>query len=1062
MTSIMTATQNPKSYPVDYGYHGAAEILDKIYCALHHTDIESFSELNISQQQISSALKLAHLFPESALSDPIYVQALDLGKGQLAYELISVLITIDDVDLNSVDAIGQNLLHLVLRSHGIANERKAQLITMLVQHGVNLYKQDTLGVSPLLLLLNRDNDGLQCCRQQVLTTLTSSAPESFKQFRVNDDLLLNYMTLHASEFSPQAVALVYKYCNDDGLDGNSNVALIQALSTTCTPRELESYKLAIQQILSDSEPTSQDLTPNLTSYQTIDSEFSFSPPVTGYQPFVKPQIQTVQSDKFADRTLTKKNARFYGHKFIERVKGAPKKLKQKAQEIRSRFDSNFHRKDDTLSLVKFRAPSPQQRVVAVDTENRRHGFVPILFESTQHTQRLKHEIAQSELDNLSEANKLPTKKIEKKRQQLQQSSETVMPSVCSGHVCNQRKIATSKYKLARKHSLKAQQQNRLVSAAETLPQRRKTQRVSVTSQLSNGLPKACLSSSEKRMSIHRLPIASPVKNVSSNTLYDDDVFESGRVQLSTRRNSVKPSKLTSINEQNSLQQDDVVKPVTFTVAASNSVISVGSAKPCAVIPLPTSISDQEQSVQEETEQNYLLQIQATKQAIENAEAANKTKTTETVVAATNPELVVAAENIRRCSCISTIPNAEKGASSNTDMIEQISALRKIASQFDDDVFLAFEESASGLFSTALDAIETGADTLSTLAENKEMDAMVKMLPKSITTVKHFKDSIVTVKDGVVQLLTLFKTMQESKVFEEDAPAEVKRADVALDYLSHGAQFTHELAVIAQNLTAAASELLTLVGRSSAAASQAVPGIGIVVAILDIAHRAVSLTGVVRSYAQMSEYKTILKESFRDFEDLANIIDFDTNQTNKAELKRLAFYSEQDDDIDTSTIDEARRYYLVRGLKKIAEKRIKREALGITVDVANLSASIAELSGVGALAGLGIAISATGIEIGGFTVRHMKQHYHDYMKDEKSNHSKHEAKLRQIEVLIGLLKTIELPDENNEVSMQMAMSQLEEVKQLFKAAGLPLKDFSKPGLTAKDRMQHLYDALQKRE
>ena len=408
------------------------------------------------------------------------------------------------------------------------------------------------------------------------------------------------------------------------------------------------------------------------------------------------------------------------------------------------------------------------------------------------------------------------------------------------------------------------------------------------------------------------------------------------------------------------------------------------------------------------------------------------------------------------------PTAAKLFLNGVTATYQVKELVKAVRDFDDDTLTKYAQSFTSIAAGALDLAETGAVAISTLAENEDTMALANTLPKGIATAKNFKDSLKAIKDGFVHLLDVFREMQDSKMFDDNAPADVKRADQALDFLKHGAHFSKELASVSRSLTLASREILELTGKSSTAAGKAIPGLSIFVSVLDLAERTVSMTHAVRAYAQMSEYKTTLKESFRDFDDLSDIIDETTNQTNKVELKRLAFESELNDLVDTATIDEAKRYYLVRGLKKINEKRITREALKMTLDVANLAAAIAELSGAGASAGLGISVTTAGVNIGAFTIRNAKQQYHNYKGDEKSLSAKHAARLRQMEIMIGLLRSIEVPAENDEYAQTMAAAQLEEIKHLFKAAGLPLFKFLKPGLKPEKRMQLLYDALKRRE
>ena len=1136
--------------------NNTSENFERIYTSLHYGSDTSLAELNITPEQVMDVLKLEHSFSDSGFSEPLYIKALDFGKGQLASELLSALAAIDSVDLNSTDSVGQNLLHLVLRNNKLSNQTKSKLILQLLKHGVSPFKQDKLGTSPLLLLLNRENDALDSCRDEVLASLEHDTPETLSNFEIDGVHLLNYMAQHVQEYSPDAMSLVCKHGAASHLKNVDEIKLTQHLEAKCSPEEFVDYRIAIYHgIYEHDQIKESDQIDGVEFgvYQAVNEDGSIEALNNSKAPLDKPALVRSMSVEDYEHAILKAGKESIGHKLVRAFKAIPNKIHDKALEYRARLDHSFRPQEDTLGLLKYRATNPVDRVVEVDIDNRQHGFVPILIERQFEVGRSNSDLEVDELEQMNEECSATTSEVEARRESLDVQVERSHSRMSTQSVedntqaSRRRQEAKDNYKLVRTQSRLSKRSSHDSDVTMPLSARRQAQRNSVSSQLSHSLPKASYTFSPES-SLNSLPTASLSASFNREMCYEDDVFErqESPVKKRTRKISVQPNvamirerevstgqdesyeqklhdPLASLNDSLTLpkekesKDETVVKsrnPSTGSLeeltissalhAMSKSVVApivpqeieavqtrqrnpstgafeektlanglfqigVSAAAPavnskcCAVVPISMQSSDSSIEEQEESEEDaYLNQIAATRTEFDKVTAENKKdgKLKQTMDVGFHVSSIAGA--------IRAYPNVAEGPKEATLFLhglsvgQQVVELVKAMKDFDDETLAKSAESFAKLGSEALDVAEAGVNALSALVGEEDMAALINTLPKGVSAAKQFKNTLVTVKDGLVHLLDIFKEMQDSKMFDDNAPAEAKRADKALDFIKHSAHYTKEIASVSRSLATASREILTLTGQGSTAAGQAVPGLGIFVAVLDIAERAVSMTNAVRAYAQMSEYKTTLKESFRDFDDLSGMVDLDTNKTNKLELKRLAFESELDNDVDTSTIDEAKRFYLVRGLKKINEKRIMREAFKMTLDVANIAAAIAELSGAGAGAGLGISVTTAGVNIGAFTVRNMKQQYHDFKSDDKSSDAKHQARLYQIETMIGLLRTIEIPAEDDEFAQKMTAAQLSEAKQLFKAAGLPLHKFLKPGLTAEKRMKLLYNALKKKE
>ncbi|MBM7073773.1 hypothetical protein JQC92_17320 [Shewanella sp. 202IG2-18] len=1061
------------------------------------------------------------------------------------------------IDINSTDDKNQNLLHLVLRSRNLSNSAKSKLITQLLGNGSSaFFRKDNEGVSPLMLVLNREYDALSVCRENVLTTLEALTPETLSHLQVDGIHFLNYMALHAEEYSPDAMALLCRHGAASHVHHVNEVEIAKDLANKCSPEEYVEYRLVLYDAILDHEQSiAEDKTDDVEfgHYQRMNSMGQIEETEDLQEEVGKPKVARSMSIEDYEQAILKANKESFGHKLVRAFKAIPDKIHDKALQYRARLDASYRPEEDTLGLLKYRAVHPVDRVVPIDVESRQHGFVPILIERKFDVERTSSEIEEMEIDQIADELSAPTTEVETRREKLEEKIErlhsaasthseaSIKLQATSSEVNQRRQEVRDNYRRTRSHNKLSRSTSQNSDFSQPLSAKRRLDRNSLSRQMSHSLPKASMNFSPES-SLNNLPSASS-SPYSREMSYEDEVFESPVKKARARRVSFQPN-VAMIREQepselntdeiaaqkpvlrspsrsttssvNESPQDEYVpdrNPLTgdwkngaiskalmemnramitpaygheveheqpevkqrnnstgaheektlanglFQVGASVAIPVACSSKCCSVVPIASKPENPEI---EEQEDQYLTQIVAAKAELQSVVATEKQEGNLSKATDIGTYVSGLACAIRAYPTVDEGPKEAKLFIHGLSVGEQVIKLVKAMKEFDDETLTKNVESLSKLASEALDVAEVGVIALSALVGDEDMGALINTLPKGVTAAKQFKTSLVTIKDELVRLLSVFREMQDSKMFDKNAPADAKLADNALDFLKLSAHFTKELASVGRSLATASREILTLTGQAGTAAGQAVPGLSIFVSVLDIAERAVSLTQAVRSYAQMSEYKTTLKESFKDDSELSGVVDEDTNQTNKAELKRLAFESEYDDQVDTSTIDEAKRYDLVRGLKRVNEKRIKREAFKMTLDVANIAAAIAELSGAGAGAGLGISVTTAGVNIGAFTVRNVKQQYHDYKADEKSTEAKHAARLRQIEVMIGLLRTIEIPAEDDEYAQKTTSAQLEEVKQLFKAAGLPLSKFLKPGLKPDVRLQNLYDALKKRE
>ncbi|BDD11771.1 hypothetical protein FUAX_42030 (plasmid) [Fulvitalea axinellae] len=389
-----------------------------------------------------------------------------------------------------------------------------------------------------------------------------------------------------------------------------------------------------------------------------------------------------------------------------------------------------------------------------------------------------------------------------------------------------------------------------------------------------------------------------------------------------------------------------------------------------------------------------------------------------------------------------------------DLFAQILAAKSSFQNFNTASIRQFTDSFIVAGSSASSVVAAGSSVASSLSHG-EAEVITSGISGAAT-------AFGKIADGIKDLIGVIHSVKESGFGDfrhEREEEDTLNLAYAQDFIQKGMDLTRQMMSAAKNLASASKEVMSLFGTATSALGKVVPGLGIAVHTLDIAGRVMFTSASIRSYCEMGEIKLRMKDAFRDDIHLTSIVNND-GSTNSKTLTELAFEHTifTDPDIDE---EEAQRYYLVRGLKQINKKRIRRELYRIGLDCAHILADVLKVSGAPAPAGFAISGLATGMQAATALERAGMQRIHNWETgSEKSIQEKHKARVRQIEIMINLIKTLQDADPGY-VPDEIKEAQVAELQILFRAAGYPLRKFLKERNNEK-RVKKLYEALRRRE
>jgi hypothetical protein len=297
---------------------------------------------------------------------------------------------------------------------------------------------------------------------------------------------------------------------------------------------------------------------------------------------------------------------------------------------------------------------------------------------------------------------------------------------------------------------------------------------------------------------------------------------------------------------------------------------------------------------------------------------------------------------------------------------------------------------------------------------------------------------------------------------KDGVEEGTKAQEALALASQITQVGLDIANIVKSI-------YEIVGTAAPGALEAaVPGLGIVMATIDIIQQGVEIAKAVQNYRTMSGFKDELKiQVKKDYSDVltsdkSGIFGrFRSNDRTVEPNLTNAMNQEAGDPANAGATangkTSAREFALARELKKVNRKRIIRGTINISADALTIAGDIATLSGVGAGVGVGLKVGAAGVKMGSKLARFAKQKYRDSGRGDQSKTSgaKHAKRVTNIKFIFQMIKNLQPSDPEKETKAIR-------IKTYIEATGTSFESFIKHKANPQAAAKLLYSAMKKRE
>ncbi len=251
----------------------------------------------------------------------------------------------------------------------------------------------------------------------------------------------------------------------------------------------------------------------------------------------------------------------------------------------------------------------------------------------------------------------------------------------------------------------------------------------------------------------------------------------------------------------------------------------------------------------------------------------------------------------------------------------------------------------------------------------------------------------------------------------------------------------------------------VVGTAAPGALEAaIPGLGIVMATIDIIQQGVEIAKAVQNFRKMSGFKEELKTNLKG----SNPEVFTSEKSGifgrfRSNDRTVEDKLEQATAVQGEGGDNAREYALAREFKKVNRKRIIRGSINIAADALTIAGDIATLSGIGAGAGVGLKVGAAGVKGGMGLARFLKQKARDkgFGDQNKTSTKKHEKRVQHIKFIYQMIKNLKPYDPEKEAKAIR-------IKTYIEASGASFKAFIKYTADPQAAANLLYSAMKKRE
>ncbi|BDD07091.1 hypothetical protein [Aureibacter tunicatorum] len=280
------------------------------------------------------------------------------------------------------------------------------------------------------------------------------------------------------------------------------------------------------------------------------------------------------------------------------------------------------------------------------------------------------------------------------------------------------------------------------------------------------------------------------------------------------------------------------------------------------------------------------------------------------------------------------------------------------------------------------------------AKSKEKDDKSKVKDSASSIGDEAKDLILPTEiTEILSIVTnVIDAVKDSFVFIKDVVSDI--AEIITEWDSLSAEDIIEkvfdrvkqLVETVKSILSATNEVLKIFGIASTGLATAIPALGIVISIIEIARRGFTLAQSIRNYVLMYRQHHKLFEKMKDDLIISKLLNAD-NEVDEQLLRSLRVQENFDEFFDSMkinrrassikrTLDEAGELDVCEELEAINRERIIKECIFIATNVVRVAANITTLAGVSAPVGIGLQIGASAVEGGMYLVRFGVQKFRD--------------------------------------------------------------------------------------
>ncbi|RJY12212.1 methyl-accepting chemotaxis protein [Parashewanella spongiae] len=388
------------------------------------------------------------------------------------------------------------------------------------------------------------------------------------------------------------------------------------------------------------------------------------------------------------------------------------------------------------------------------------------------------------------------------------------------------------------------------------------------------------------------------------------------------------------------------------------------------------------------------------------------------------------------------------------LVTQFAMAKEVFKKWDASTIGHATRSLSELTSVVLNTTSAVSDGIGNLLP-AHMQQMASTISESASAIDRIQSCLQEIQHVTLEIVQLVKQFTKS-----DDKVALSGIAKSCDLLTLIAELSKSLFSILQKVLFAAKDILEITGKASIGLNKAIPGLGIVISIIDIVQRSLYLGNNAYYMAQLSEMKVRDQEYFPDHAILSFILD-EEQRTNYYTLNDIAYDGKIFVNLSPEVIREAKRYSMVCELKKVCRKRVISASYKIFFDLASVTGDILKLGGVtsevGAGLSLGIALSKASI----ITINWLKQSYHNHQEDLHSNEEKHVLRCRLIESLFQFFVAFAEQDITDDDKFESYIEQYGELRVFFYSFGLKTSDFLGKKVD-EEGVKKVYKALKRRE